>query len=180
MPRSWSVRAAAVTATAAALAAVPATAGAAGLATASDAVRATTVTWSAVLADSSGAVQTGKPLTVSWGLFDTAPRYASVRNNGTVALTGETYAVTVTGGLLPAGVRLDACAGGTWSGGSCPGTVVALTDSAAGSSSVVRALGVGDQLSLRVSLTGTGVTTTATVGVSVSRTQIRAATTSNS
>ncbi|MCR6484467.1 hypothetical protein M8542_16710 [Amycolatopsis sp. OK19-0408] len=169
--RSW---AAGLTA-AAALAAVPATADAAGLATASAAARATTVTWSAVLADSTGAVQTGKALTVSWGLLDTAPRYASVRNNGTVALTGETYQVSAT----LATVRLDACVGGAWSGGTCPGSVVTLTDSTAGSAAVTRALAVGEQLSLRLTPNGLLGLATASVSVSVSRAQIRAATTSN-
>lgn len=176
--RSW---AAGLTA-AAALAAVPATAAAAGLATAPATARATTLSWSAVLADSTGAVQTGKPLTVSWGVLDTAPRYATVRNSGTAALSGQTYTVTVTGGLLPAGVRLDACAGGSWSAttGTCSGTVVALADSGSGATAAARALAAGDQLSLRIALSGSGVTTTATVGVAVSRAQVRAATTSNS
>ncbi|MGW5722583.1 hypothetical protein ACWEVP_40875 [Amycolatopsis sp. NPDC003865] len=163
---------------AAALAAAPATAAAAGLATASDAARATTVTWSAVLADSSGAIQTGKPLTVSWGLLDSTPRYASVRNNGTVALTGQTYTVSESGAATS--VRLDACVGGTWAADRCSGTVVALTDSTAGATAVTRSLAAGEQLSLRLVQNGLLGLTTATVSVSVSRAQIRAATTSNS
>ncbi|GLY44103.1 hypothetical protein Amsp01_101260 [Amycolatopsis sp. NBRC 101858] len=170
--RSW---AAGLTA-AAALAAVPATADAAGLATAPATARATTLSWSAVLADSTGAVQTGKPLTVSWGLLDTTPRYASVRNNGTAALTGETY--TVTASL--ATVRLDACVGGTWSGSTCSGTVVTLTDSTSGSTAVTRALAAGDQLGLRLTPSGLLGLASATVSVSVSRAQVRAATTSSS
>ncbi|WP_410575487.1 hypothetical protein [Amycolatopsis sp. cmx-4-61] len=178
MRRSWSLRAAAVTATAAALAAVPVTAGAAGLATAGTAITATTVTWSAVLADGWGALQTGKPLSVSWGLLDATPRYASVRNTGTVALTGETYTVTESG--VATSVRLDACVGGTWVADKCAGTVVALTDSTAGATAAARPLAVGEQLSLRLVQTGLPGLTTATVSVSVSRAQIRTATTSNS
>ncbi|MGW4522952.1 hypothetical protein [Amycolatopsis sp. NPDC004378] len=161
---------------AAALAAVPATADAAGLATASATARASTVTWSAVLADSAGAVQTGKPLTVSWGLLDTSPRYASVRNNGTVALTGETYQVSAS----LATVRLDACVGGTWSGGACSGAIVTLTDSTSGATAVTRALAAGEQLGLRLTPNGLLGLASASLSVSVSRAQVRAATTSNS
>lgn len=170
--RSW---AAGLTA-AAALAAVPATADAAGLATAPATTGAATATWSAVLADSTGALQTGKPLGVSWGLLDSAPRYASVRNNGTVALTGETFQVTAT----LATVRLDACVGATWTGGTCAGSVVTLTDSTSGPTAVTRALATGAQLSLRLTPSSLLGLATASVTVSVTRAQARAATTSNS
>ncbi|MET1071579.1 MAG: hypothetical protein ABWY11_02910 [Umezawaea sp.] len=143
-----------------------------------------TPSWSAVLADSAGAVQTGRPLSVNWTLLgDQRPRFGSVRNAGTAALTGQTYTAAVSG-LLPSPVRVDACVGGTWNttANTCSGTVAQLVTSTAGTASAATAIPVDGRLDLRISLTATlSGTTTASVGVSVTNgAHTRAATTTNS
>ncbi|MFC0065380.1 hypothetical protein ACFFQW_16425, partial [Umezawaea endophytica] len=142
------------------------------------------LSWSAVLVDSAGVAQTGKPLTAAWtALGDRAPRFGSVRNTGTAALTGQTYTASVSG-LLPSPVRVDACVGAAWNtaANTCAGTVTTLVLSSAGTASPATALAVGGQLGIRVSLTG-GLSgnTNATIGVSVANNaHIRTATTTNS
>ncbi|HEX6346828.1 hypothetical protein [Umezawaea sp.] len=181
-----SKRVAAVVGTAVALvAAVPATATAgAGAASAGPPVGATSLSWSAVLVDGSGVAQTGRPLTAGWAVIgDRAPRFGSVRNTGTAALTGQTYTASVNG-LLASPVRVDACVGAAWNttANTCAGTVTTLVTSAAGTGSPATALAVGGQLGIRISLTGAlSGTTNATVGVSVANgAHVRAATTTNS
>ncbi|PRY39595.1 hypothetical protein [Umezawaea tangerina] len=142
-----------------------------------------TLSWSAVLVDGAGAVQTGKPLSVSWGIGDRTPRFGGVRNSGTAALTGQTYTAAVSG-LLPSPVWVDACVGGTWNttANTCSGTVTQLVTSSAGSAPAATAVPVGGQLDLRVSLTAAlSGSTTASIGVSVTNgANTRAATTTNS
>ena len=111
------------------------------------------------------------------------PQYFWVVNTGSLTLSGATYTVGITG-TPGASASIAACVGGTWneSTGACSGTITTLVTTATGSAaSAVVPAAAGSSIRLRASVTSAlTIADVVTVGVSVSRSQVRAATSSNS
>lgn len=131
---------------------------------------ASTVSWSATLARSDGTLLTGGTLPAGTG----ATVFGSVRNTGTIALASQTYQLS--GAVLPT-AKVDACVGGTWNttANTCGGTVQSLLAFGSSSASVSLPLAVGASVGIRIS-----TLLPASLNVSVARSDVRAATTSNS
>jgi hypothetical protein len=143
--------------------------------------QATTTSWSATLVDADGRLKQGQPLIASWPVALGTPVYGSVRNTGKAALTGQSYEVTVTGGNTR--VDVDACVGANWNTllGTCAGTTVPLDTSAqAGPTATSTALAVGASISIRIKPALYLAGLTASLTVTTSRANVRAASTINS
>jgi hypothetical protein len=126
---------------------------------------------------------------MTWNLPATASQYFQVSNTGSVGLTGQTYTVSnskPTNGNAPPTIAIDACVGAAWNTttNTCAGTVTRLTTSAAqGSTTVTVAIAAGAALSCRatpMTLPNFPQPFTTNVSVSVDRSLVRSATTSNS
>lgn len=143
----------------------------------------TSASWGAAGATTSGSPTLGTPFVISWALITLLPtsQYFKVTNTGTLALSGETYAATNSGGPS---VKLTACVGATWntSSGSCGGTQVLLDTSGGGSTTSTTAIAIGASLSVQAETTGllSLGTFTTSVTVTAARSQVRAATTTTS
>jgi hypothetical protein len=144
----------------------------------------TTASWGAAGATTSGSPTTGQPFVISWPAFTIggASQYFKMVNTGSLNLSGQTYAATDSGGSLT--VTLTACVGASWntSTGNCGGSQVALDTSGGGSTTDSTAIASGASLSVRAQTSGVisiGSFTTS-VTVTTDRTDIRAATTTNS
>jgi hypothetical protein len=111
------------------------------------------------------------------------PQYFWVVNTGSLTLTGATYTLSISG-TPGASASIAACVGGTWneSTGTCSGSITTLVSTAAGSAgSTVVPVAAGSSVRLRASVTSAlTVADIVTVGVSVSRSQVRAATSTSS
>jgi hypothetical protein len=111
------------------------------------------------------------------------PQYFWVVNTGSLTLTGATYTVGITG-TPGASASISACVGGTWNetSGACSGTITTLVTTAAGSAaSAVVPAAAGASIRLRATVTSAlTLADIVTVGVSVSRSQVRAATATDS
>ncbi len=132
----------------------PALAAAAGRAVAPHSV--TSGSWGAQAGAVGQAVVVGTPYVVTFneGTTGIGPRYLSVTNTGNRALTGQTYTAVnskPTTGNAPPSVALDACVGASWNTllGTCLGTVLRLTSSTVGATTVVVSLPVRGVLSVR-------------------------------
>ena len=160
-------------------------AGATGVASASTrasaagTVTTTSGSWSAVLVDAAGAEVTGRALAQSWTISSGSPQYVSVRNNGSLPLTAQTYTLQVSG--LLTSVTATACVGGTWSSsGACSGSAVALGSTASSSTTAAAVpLAVGASVPIKVT-SNLSLGATSTLTVRTARSQTRAATTRTS
>lgn len=126
---------------------------------------------------------------LAFGAQGVSDIYFTVTNTGTLPLTGATY--TVSASNLKAGMSfsLVACVGGTWVvlAGVCTGgvTQTIVTSTGAASSAAVSAIGfpaaTGSTVTLQAHLNKNPArTTVGTVTVTVNRSQVRAATVTNS
>lgn len=161
---------------------VPGVADAASGARGTAPVQATTVSWGATLLKADGTLLTGAALSVSVPANLVSQYvFASARNTGTVALTGETYTLTATGLNFGQSI-LEACTSGSWQSttNTCTGTTTKIATANGGATSSLLSLAVGASLSLRVTVPATLIGSTVTVSASASRAQVRAATTVNS
>ena len=114
------------------------------------------------------------------------PQYFNLANSGNLTVTGAAYTVT---GLDTTQVTVETCIGGTWNetAGTCSGTIVTLVTTATGttsgtaSSSTVPAT-AGSLLRARVKPLAISKNSTDmyTVSVAVTRSQIRASTSTTS
>jgi hypothetical protein len=145
----------------------------------------TSGTWKALPTTLGSPPYLTQSLVLTFALSVTPPpaQYFWVVNTGSLTLTGATYTVGITG-TPGASASISACVGGTWneSSGACSGSITTLVTTAAGSAaSVVVPAAAGASIRLRASVTSAlTLADIVTVGVSVSRSQVRAATSSNS
>ena len=135
--------------------------------------------WAAVPTAGTTAPTGTGALTLTFTALQT-PRYISVFNTGTVALTGSTMTVTMSS---QQGVtNVQACSAG-WNEtlGTCLGTVTTYGTSNAVSTTNTNPLAVGASVRLKVTPTGAnGNGFTVGISTSVSRAQARAKTTTSS
>jgi hypothetical protein len=172
----------AVMATAAILVtATPAWGGEAGKAT--HAMSVGSASWGAAGSTTSGSPTIGTPFVLSWNLLQLLPtsQYFKVVNTGSLNLKGETYTTANSRGPT---VQLTACVGATWNAvlGTCGGSQVSLGQSGGGATTASTAIASGASLSVRAQTTGllSLGTFTTSVTVTTTRSQVRAATTTNS
>jgi hypothetical protein len=142
--------------------------------------------WGAAGSTTGGSPTIGTPFTLNWSIniLGVNPQFFKVVNTGSLNLNAETYTTTISGGPK---IVLTACVGADWStllglGGSCAGTQVALGDSSSGPTAASVSIPAGSYVSVKAAATGLlnlGNFTTS-VSVSVSRSQARAARTTNS
>ncbi|NGY62561.1 hypothetical protein G7043_26935 [Lentzea sp. NEAU-D13] len=164
--------------TAAVVAVLPAGIAASAIAaTGSTTTTAASGSWAAVLVDSAGTDSLGQPISMSWTLFG-SPVYVSVRNNGSLSLSGQTYTLTRSGGL--GSFTATACIGATWNAnGTCSTSNTRVLDTtASGSTAVSLALATNESVSIKVSA-GVAALTTVNLSVGVARSQARIPTTTN-
>ena len=157
----------------------PATASAATTANATATHTTASGTWGATLYDSNGQASTGKPVSMSW-LITSPSVYLSVRNTGTLPLTGQTYTLAKQG--LIGSFTATACLGATWTPpGTCPTNDTESLGSTAttGGTDADLPLAPGQSVSIRVAATRAALITV-TLSVSVARDQVRTASTTNS
>jgi hypothetical protein len=157
----------------------PATAGAATTANATATTTAATGTWAATLYDPYGQASTGKPVSMGW-LITSPSVYLSVRNTGTLPLTGQTYTLVKQG--LIGSFTATACLGATWTAsGTCPTNDTEYLGSTAtiGGTAADLPLAPGESVSIKVTATRAALITV-TLSVSVARDQVRAASTTSS
>lgn len=133
--------------------------------------------WAAVLVDSAGTDSLGQPISMSWPLLG-SPVYVSVRNNGSLSLSGQTYTLTSEGGLGT--FTATACIGATWSAdGTCSTSNTCVLDTtASGSTAVSLALATNESVSIKVSASVVALTTV-NLSVGVARSQARIPTTTS-
>ncbi|HVV76575.1 MAG TPA: hypothetical protein VHC43_11105 [Mycobacteriales bacterium] len=166
------------------VAATPAWAGESGTTSRTQTVGS--ASWGAAGSTTSGSPTIGTPFTLSWTVtvLGVNPQFFKVVNTGTTNLNAETYTTTISGGPK---VVLTACVGADWTtvlglGGSCAGTQVALGDSSSGATAASVSIPAGSYVSVKAAATGVlslGSYTTS-ISVAVSRSQARAARTTNS
>ena len=163
-----------------------ATAAEQALARHSAAVVTTSATWAALPTQASTAPYVPAALSLTFAVAVTTPppQYFWVVNTGTVSLSTASYTVTETGAVgLTATV--EACVGGSWNetNDTCSGTITTVATSSGGatSSSAVPAA-PSAQVRLRARVSGPPTVTAAvvTTSVAVARSNVRAATTTNS
>ena len=146
--------------------------------------------WGAAVTSAGATPATGTAHTIAWVPPLTA-LYLDVVNTGTLALTGTTWTATntkPTNGTAPPEIAFDACVGASWSAllGTCAGTVVRIGATSGGTLTVATtttATAPGGRLSVRAvptSLLNFPQSFSTTVGLSVARSQARAATTRTS
>jgi hypothetical protein len=161
--------------------ATPAWAGGSGNATRTQTVGS--ASWGAAGSTTSGSPTLGTPFVLSWNLITLLPtsQYFKVVNTGSLDLTAESYTTVNSGGPT---VGLTACVGATWNAvtGSCGGSQVSLGQSGGGATTASTAIASGASLSVRAQTTGILSLGTFTTSVTVAtvRSQVRAATTTNS
>lgn len=107
------------------------------------------------------------------------PQFFTVGNTGTLTLTGATY--TATGTPTTATFTLESCtAGWNEAANTCPGTITTvLTTATSPQASTIVPAGAGQGIRLRASVAGTIAKQTVpalTIGLSVTRAQVWAAT----
>jgi hypothetical protein len=157
----------------------PATASAATTANATATHATASGTWAATLYDAYGQASIGKPVSMSW-LITSPSVYLSVRNTGTLPLTGQTYTLSRQG--LLGSFTATACLGATWTAsGVCPSNdteFLGSTTTTGGTDADVP-LAPGQSVSIRVAATRAALITV-TLSVSVDRDQVRTASTTNS
>jgi len=124
--------------------------------------------------------------TLSFGTLGVPQIYFTVTNTGTLPLTGATYTLSGTNFKVGMSLSLLACVGGSWNmtSGACiggtPQTVVTTTGAAA-SAAVTAPAAPGAVTTLLAQLSkAPGKTTVGSVTVTVDRSQVRAATVTNS
>lgn len=142
-------------------------------------------TWGAVATANTSAPYGSGHLVLTFpprpGLSSYPPRFFTVGNSGTLPITAATY--TATGAPLGASFTIEACSG-RWdeTANACPGTTstIVSTSTSPHESAAVPKL-AGEALRLRATVAAGSVaifsTPTLTVGVSVSRQQVRPAST---
>lgn len=163
-----------------------ATAAEQALARHSAAVTTTSGIWAALPTQAASApyVPSALALTFAVAVSTPRPQYFWVVNTGTLTLAAASYTVTETGSL---GVTatVEACVGGSWNEttDACSGSITTVATSAGGAttSSVVPAA-ASAQVRLRARVSGPPAVTAAivTTSISIPRTDVRAATTTNS
>lgn len=133
-----------------------------------------------------GAAATTGPLEIDWSkIKGTSHTFVDLVSVKTLATTGQTFTIqtvaTSGGNIRTPTLTLDACVGAAWTAtNTCSGTVVTLGSATNGSFSSTVAIQPGARLSVRVSSSGSpGGKFVSTIDVSVSRSQVRAAATSN-
>lgn len=133
--------------------------------------------WAAVLVNSAGTDSLGQPISMSWTLFG-SPVYVSVRNNGSLSLSGQTYTLTREGGLGT--FTATACIGATWNAnGTCSTSNTRVLDTTAtGSTAVSLALATNESVSIKVAASVAALTTV-NLSVGVARSQARIPTTTS-
>jgi hypothetical protein len=157
----------------------PATASAATTANTTATAAAATGTWAATLYDSNGQASTGKPVSMSW-LITSPSVYLSVRNTGTLPLTGQTYTLAKQG--LIGSFTATACLGATWTAsGTCPSndTENLGSTTTTGGTDADLPLAPGGSASIKITATRAALITV-TLSVSVARDQVRTASTTSS
>jgi hypothetical protein len=121
----------------------------------------------------------GTQLTTSWTTLNfNTPKFGTVTNTGSLALATASYTVT-DGGLSLSDVKVEACFGATWNtaADTCAGTIVLLdSSSSAGATTAIAPSQPNTSLSVRLTPTGLAVVLTATLSISVTRADVRAAT----
>jgi len=147
----------------------------------------TTPQWGNVIVDAGASVSTN-PYSFAWqegiGLEIT---YVDLRNSGNISTTGTLLTVTTQdqneSRKDASSLTLSACTGGTWNqtSNACSGTVTALGTVTNGSITLNLALAAGAISTIRVAEVQTKrAKWTSTLSVKVTRSQIRAATVTNS
>lgn len=138
-------------------------------------VTASTGTWAAV-ATTTGTQPYG-PVTMTFTKAKNAPQYLSILNTGTLALTGVTTEIVLSG----AGTgSLTACSTGWTPAGSCAGSTTVLDDQTPGATTTSIPLAVGAQLSVKVTAMPSKGSFSVTINVTVPGTLARPPTTSSS
>ena len=164
----------------------PATAAEVALARHSAAVGTTSATWAALSTQLSSAPYVPSALALTFAIAVTTPppQYFWVVNTGTVSLTHAGYTVTETGspGVT---ATVQACVGGTWNEttDACSGTVTTVATSGAGlTSSTVVPAAPAARVRLRAVVSGAPTISAAvvTTSIAITRTDVRAATTTYS
>ncbi|MFD9698752.1 hypothetical protein [Lentzea sp. NPDC059081] len=131
-------------------------------------LQAGTARWAATLVRPDGTLSTGTAWSTTYSGLGTSYVYGNVRNTGTLALTAQTYTLSASGFLVNPPTA-TACVNGAWQAttGTCTGTQVAL----AGATALPIAVGAG--VSVRLTLQPALLGGTASLSVSVSRSQAR-------
>ena len=137
----------------------------------------TSGSWGAIATTATAAPYGTGPLTLTFSGLLSAPQYFNLVNTGTLPLTAVTVEATTTRG----GAVIEACST-TWNEllGTCSSVLpVTVATSGAGPTAYTVLLPAGSSIRLRASVTNSR-NFAMTIGVKVSRAQVRAATTTGS
>ena len=139
----------------------------------------TSGSWGAIATTATAAPYSNIPLALTFTLVGSGTQYFNVVNTGTLPLIGETFTATTTA----SNAVIEACST-TWNEANnrcSSGDITAVTTTGAGPTLFVAPLPTaGSSIRLRARITGVKLASTVTIGVKVSRAQVRAATTTGS